>query len=97
MREQKVKDHIRKVARSLGGESILVQCRGRRGFPDLIVWLPGRPAFFIEAKRPKGGILGPHQIFWRMLAKKCGQTIHVIRTKEQADQLLYDHAQEPSS
>jgi hypothetical protein len=35
---------------------------GRRGFFDRLVVLPGGRIFFCEIKRPRGGIVSPHQV-----------------------------------
>ena len=58
--EGKIVQYIIKKAKEAGGTTRKIAYEGRAGAPDLLVLLPGC-AFFIEAKREKGGRLSPAQ------------------------------------
>lgn len=53
MRERDIERKIIEIINSYGGITIKL---GDDGWPDRIVLLPGRPAFFLEIKKPGGRI-----------------------------------------
>jgi hypothetical protein len=61
VRENVVEAELVARVEALGGVAEKVTVRGRRGFFDRLVTLPGGRTIYVECKRPKGGRLSPHQ------------------------------------
>jgi len=74
--------------RALGGIAEKVQAIGRRGFFDRLVILPGGRIFFVEVKRPYGGRLSPHQIWYLKEFDALGVAIAVVRNSADITRLL---------
>lgn len=51
--------------KDLGGFCLKWVCPGWSGVPDRIVLLPGARIYFVETKRPKGGVVSALQRKWR--------------------------------
>lgn len=60
------------------------------GVPDRLIMLPGRQLYFVELKRPKGGVLSPVQITVHKLFKFLGFPVYVIWTVEQLDNFILE-------
>lgn len=68
--EREVEAKLRKTVNSFGGMCLKWVCPGWAGVPDRIVLMPGGRIWFIELKRPRGGVLSERQQWWgRKLAK----------------------------
>lgn len=52
------------------------------GLPDRIVLLPGGRLFFIELKRPKGGVVAEHQLVVHSKLRRLGFTVSVLWSVE---------------
>ena len=78
------------VARVLaaGGLAEKVRVIGRRGFFDRVIVLPGGAVIFCECKRPKGGVLSPHQISRIAQYQSLGAAVAVVRNSEDITRLL---------
>jgi len=50
--ESSVEQELVAAADAAGGIAVKLNLRGRRGWPDRLVLLPGGVAFFVELKRP---------------------------------------------
>ena len=87
--------YIDKLTKARGGECIKISCRGRRGLFDLMIWLPLDPVFFIEGKHGSRGVVSPQQRWWLKRAKLLNKEAHVIRTKEEADELFASKNTQP--
>jgi hypothetical protein len=85
VREEVVEEYLVSGVKERGGLCLKFTSPGRRGAPDRIVCLPGKPAFFVEVKRPRGGKLGSHQIRYHDDLRAVGQLIFVLWTKEDVD------------
>lgn len=66
-----------------GGMCIKFKDPARRGAPDRLVLMPGRPALFVELKRPKNGRLGAHQVRYHRDLRAIGQRVWVVWSKEE--------------
>ena len=55
MVEKDVENEIIAWAEGLGGMAYKLVLRGRRGWPDLSLHLPGGVLIYVEVKRPRGG------------------------------------------
>jgi hypothetical protein len=72
----------------LGGLCIKMQAVGRRGFFDRVVILPRGRIWFVELKRPKGGRLSSHQIWYMSKFSEMDAPIAVVKSSKDIDQLL---------
>ena len=70
-------------------EVVKIACRGRRGFPDVLVWILDLPTIYIEFKSPKWGKLSKQQEWWIERAKLLSQEMHVCDSYEKADALVH--------
>jgi hypothetical protein len=59
----------------------------QRGFPDLIVCHPAKPAFFIEVKRSKGKV-SEIQAFTHERLRGLGYNVYVVYGMDEVEQLL---------
>ena len=63
--EKDIEQKLRKAVEKHGGRCLKWVCPGWGGVPDRIVLLPGARIYFVETKRPKGGIVSALQDKWR--------------------------------
>lgn len=59
-----------------------------KGDPDLICFRTMAQVFFIETKRPVGGVVSEHQKARHLYWARMGFPVHVIWTKIQVDALI---------
>lgn len=59
----------------------------QRGFPDLVVCHPTKPAFFIEVKRSKGK-LSEAQTFVHQHLRALGYNVYVVYGMDEVERLL---------
>lgn len=76
--EREVEAKLRKTVNSFGGWCLKWVCPGWAGVPDRIVLLPGGRIWFIETKRPKGGVLSERQKKWAEILMGLGFPYRVI-------------------
>lgn len=88
MLENKIELALVKAIEAKGGLALKLSVPGVRGLPDRIVFMPARPAFLVETKRPKGGMLSQHQIVWHARLKQRGVAVYVVRRIEDIERLL---------
>ena len=74
--------------RAKGGLAEKVTVIGARGFFDRLVVLPGGRVFFVEVKRPHGGVYSPHQILRRRRYAELGAAVVMIEKSEDIDALM---------
>jgi hypothetical protein len=86
-KEDTVEEELVRRVRALGGRCEKMSMKGRRGFFDRLVVLPGR-VIFCECKRPVGGVFSPHQIQLHAAYKVLGAVTCVIRNSADIDALL---------
>jgi hypothetical protein len=60
----------------------------RRGAPDRMVLLPGRPVFFVEMKREVGGVVKPWQTRYHEDLRALGHRVWVLWSKEEVDAFI---------
>jgi hypothetical protein len=88
IKEKLVEAELVARVEAMGGMCIKVQATGRRGFFDRIVVLPKGRVVFVELKRPKGGRLSPHQIWYLTGFDALGVAIALVRNSADITQLL---------
>lgn len=84
--EGKVKAHLKKRIKSLGGEVRFAKWIGRNSCPDCRVLLPCNPQnAWVETKAGKDGSLSPAQIREIDRMRRLGETVLVLTTIEEID------------
>lgn len=76
------------LGEKLGGVSAKFIPDYARGFPDRLVLLPHGELFWVETKRPVGGVLAAAQLVQHERLRRLGQRVMVCRSKEEVDALL---------
>ena len=62
--EKDIEQKLRLKVEAHGGKCLKWVCPGWGGVPDRIILLPGARIYFVETKRPKGGVLSALQEKW---------------------------------
>lgn len=88
MLESAVERELCQRVEALGGLCIKMKAIGRRGFFDRLVVLPNGVVWFVELKRPKGGRLSPHQIWYMEAFSRCDVAIALVKSSRDIDALL---------
>jgi len=65
MIEAEIEKELCSLCERSGWECLKLELNGSRGFPDRTVLTPWGAVYFVELKRPKGGVVSPHQDHWR--------------------------------
>jgi hypothetical protein len=87
-KEISVENELVRRVEAAGGQCLKVRIEGRRGFFDRLVALPGGKIIFAECKRPVGGRLAFHQIWYADAFTVLGAKVALIRNSADIDQLL---------
>jgi hypothetical protein len=88
IRESLVEAELVARVEAAGGMCIKLQAIGRRGFFDRVVVLPGGRVVFAELKRPRGGKLSRHQIWYLAGFAALDVAIAVVRNSSDISALL---------
>lgn len=83
MLEKKVENLLREGIKITGGMCIKINSQGNNGMPDRLVITPEKEVYFVELKRPKGGILSPVQIEQQKRLENLGQEVVNLSTEEE--------------
>jgi len=59
-----------------------------KGVPDRLIVLPGPRVIFVECKRPSGGRVSRHQLWWRDRLVGLGCEHAFVSTRDEALQLV---------
>jgi hypothetical protein len=87
-RENVVEEELVRRVRAAGGIAEKTTVIGRRGFFDRVIVLPGGRVIFCECKRPKGGVLSPHQMSRIAQYRSLGAAVAVVSNSEDITRLL---------
>jgi hypothetical protein len=79
---------IRRVQDDLGGISLKTHVRH---WPDRICFLPGGRCFFVETKRPKGGLLSRGQLLAIGQLKQLGHNAYLVWDLDDIDEVIKDN------
>ena len=88
VKEAVIEQRLRERAIVLGGMCIKVRAIGVRGFFDRLIVVPGPRVIFAEVKRPRGGVISPHQAQYHRELNGLGVAVAIVRTIEDIDLLL---------
>jgi hypothetical protein len=64
----------------IGGRTYKLKFLGVAGAPDRLALIPGRGPFFVELKRPKGGVVAARQKQRHAEFASAGVTVYVLPT-----------------
>ena len=81
--EKDIERKLVDLVKSYGGLCLKWVCPGWAGVPDRIVLLPGAIIYFVETKKPKGGVLSALQKKWRGWLQGLGFSYYLIHNEEQ--------------
>lgn len=70
--EKDIETKLREMVKRNGGRCLKWVCPGWAGVPDRMLLLPGGRVYFVETKRPKGGVLSARQKWWRRELQRLG-------------------------
>ena len=87
-REVSVEDALRVGVEALGGICIKLYPAWYVGIPDRLVLLPGARVFFVELKRPVGGVVSSSQKWWARTLTRLGFQVRTLNTVELIETFL---------
>jgi hypothetical protein len=76
--EKEIEEKLRLAVKKRGGWCLKWVCPGWSGVPDRIILLPGARIYFVETKRPKGGVVIALQEKWREWLTDLGFEVWTI-------------------
>ena len=76
--ERDIEQKLRRGVEAQGGKCLKWVCPGWSGVPDRIILLPGGRLYFVETKRPKGGVVRALQNKWREWLTELGFSVVTI-------------------
>ena len=93
MQEKEVEQYLRRRVEQAGGRCVKFVPDYSRGWPDRLVLLPSGVLVWVELKRPKGGRVAGAQRVAHEELRRLGQTVVIVKNKEEVDELLEDFIQ----
>lgn len=85
--EKEIEGKLVKAVKAGRGLCLKWVCPGWAGVPDRILLLPGGRVFFVETKRPKGGVLSARQKWWRDTLHALGFACWVAWTLDDVESI----------
>ena len=83
-----IENFLDEQVRLAGGFTVKLEPVGNKGIPDRLVVLPGS-VWFVELKRPRGGVLARLQKFRHNRLTTLGANYVKISTKEQVREFIH--------
>lgn len=87
-REAEIEKYFVWAVTSVGGRTYKFKSISQRGVADRIACMPNGDTWFVEVKRPKGGVLSPLQDLFAEEMWTLKQRYVCMWTKEDVDQWL---------
>lgn len=91
--EKDIEAYLKRQVESHGGLCLKFPATYVEGITDRIVILPEGRVYFVELKRPKGGVLSEIQKYWQSRLKALGCRVMVIKNKAEVDALIEEVTQ----
>jgi len=88
VKESAVERELVAAVKLRGGICEKIMCVGKRGFFDRLIILPGGRIIFCEIKRPRGGVLSPHQRQYQAVFQALGVEACFVRNSTDIVELL---------
>lgn len=82
MREKEIEKYFIWAVRSVGGKTYKFRSINQRGVADRIACLPNGSTWFVEIKRPTGGVVSPLQAVFADEMAQLNQKYACLWTKE---------------
>lgn len=86
--ERDIEDYLVRECERLGWPIWKIEIIGRRGCPDRMIMPGGGHVFFVELKRPTGGVVSSSQRLRHKELLEAGCTVYIPKTKDAVDWLL---------
>lgn len=93
--ERALEDRCVARIEAAGGLALKLQIPGVRGFPDRTCLFPGGMVFFMEFKRPKGGVISKQQHKWRILLFGLGFNTYFIADDQEFTKTMFQESVAP--
>jgi hypothetical protein len=87
-REKSIESYLRSRVKDAGGLCVKLNPTGYVGIPDRLVVLPGGWVFFVEVKKPQGGVIAKTQMVWRGRLMAMGLQHRFVFTHDDVDGIL---------
>lgn len=87
-REIAIEEYLESSVAKLGGIALKFTVPGIRGYMDRLCILPGGIIFFVEVKRPKGGVLAELQKTRRDELQRLGCRCYVVKNREEINGVI---------
>ncbi len=81
--EKDIERKLREMVKAHGGLCLKWVCPGWAGVPDRLVLMPGARVYFVELKRPKGGVISPMQKWWADKLRGLGFDVYFLHTRDE--------------
>jgi len=86
MREKEIENYFVWTVERMGGKTWKFKSPAHNGVCDRIACLPDGSTWFVELKRPKGGVLAPLQALFQSDVVRLKQHYALLHTKELIDE-----------
>lgn len=86
--EDDIEGYLVSSIEALGGECLKLRPPRGRGFPDRTCKIPSRDTFYVETKRPVGGVISKHQQAWAERLRAAGSLVLFASTQAEVDTIL---------
>jgi len=86
--ESTIERYLVEQVERLGGVAEKTVSPGGRGYFDRVVVLPGGRVIFCEVKKPKGGLVSPHQKLRHERYRALDVEVAILRRQSDVDALL---------
>lgn len=86
--EAQVEKYLVDTLEELGGTCLKFTVPGIRGYPDRLCKLPDGDGFFVEVKRPVGGVLAELQKVRREELAGQGWRVYVVKNRGEIDEVV---------
>lgn len=84
--ELHVEAYLVKRVEAAGGVAVKMNLRGRVGWPDRLVVLPGGRTIYAELKRPRGGRVSATQAQVHKQLRGLGHTVWLLKNRDEIDE-----------
>ena len=88
IREAGIESYLRSRVMDAGGLCVKLNPASYVGIPDRLVLLPGGRALFVEVKKPRGGVIGKLQYYWRDKLTELGFAHRFVFTRNDVEEIL---------
>jgi len=89
-KEAEIEKYFCWAVASIGGKTFKFKSPNRRGVSDQITCLPNGDTWFVELKRPKGGVVAPLQEVFEQDMAKLHQKYARLTTKQAINDWIAD-------